>query len=377
VKKIIFCLLCPLIFIYVLPACQNVAPTGQSVPLAIQPDPTSTPTQAAPEHTPTPISVVSDLIATSTYTHTTSRFSIDYPENWQFSEQPDGTIFVEPGDRGGYSVFFNDVGEVYSKLELNQFLVTFVVENFVEEGSGFEAISQEAQADGSIEAQFVTLDPRLGRTINAVRVLQEDTIVFVLLISVTEEQWAVSQNKLQALADTLTPLDTTPLAEAPPTEEPPVWLLIGPISNQFAFFYPSDWAILRQDENTVVVTMPDTEIVFEASTFDWSGADNDLETTEKAAQAYLTNLSKKYKEIENLPANEFPLDTATGATIDFLYTTAEDQTMAGSVIMAASEGQMYRVVFTAPAEFYQAALEWFNPMYKSFKILSPDDLRVE
>jgi hypothetical protein len=322
--------------------------------------------------------MVSDLIATGTYTHTTGRFRIGYPENWQFSEQPDGTIFVEPGDRGGYSVFFSDVGEVYSKRELNQFLVTFVVENFLEEGSDFEAISQEAQADGSIEAQFATLDPRLGQTINAVRVLQEDTIVFVLLISVTEEQWTVSQNELQALTDTLTPLDTAPLlVEVPPTEEPPVWLLIGPTSNQFAFFYPSDWEILGQDENTVTVTMPDTEIVFEASTFDWPGADDNLETAEKAAQAYLANLSKKYKEVENLPASEFPLDTATGATIDFLYTTAEDKTMAGSVIMAASEGRMYRVVFSAPAEFYQAALEWFNPMYKSFKILSPDDLKVE
>jgi hypothetical protein len=199
----------------------------------------------------------------------------------------------------------------------------------------------------------------------------------VLLVSVTEAQWTVSQNKLQALAGTLTPLDTTPLAEAPPTEEPPVWLLIGPTSNRFAFFYPSDWKIVRQDENTVAVTMPDTEIVFEAGTFDWPGADDDLETTEKAAQAYVTNLSKKYEKIENLPASEFPLDTATGATIDFLYTTAEDKTMAGSVIMAASEGRMYRVVFTAPAEFYQAALEWFNPMYKSFKILSPDDLGLE
>jgi hypothetical protein len=51
--------------------------------------------------------------------------------------------------------------------------------------------------------------------------------------------------------------------------------------------------------------------------------------------------------------------------------------MAGSVITAASEGQMYRIVFLAPAEYYQGALEWFNPMYKSFRILSPEELEID
>jgi hypothetical protein len=38
---------------------------------------------------------------------------------------------------------------------------------------------------------------------------------------------------------------------------------------------------------------------------------------------------------------------------------------------------MYRVVFLAPAEYYQGALEWFNPMYKSFRILSPEELEID
>ena len=121
--------------------------------------------------------------------------------------------------------------------------------------------------------------------------------------------------------------------------------------------------------------MPDTEIIFEASNFTWLDTDSDAQAAEKAALAYLTNISQKHKDIENLPPTEFPLDTITnGVTIDFLYTTEDDIAMAGSVITAAKDSQVYRIVFTAPAETYQVALEWFNPMYKSFRILSPEEL---
>ena len=379
VKNFFLYLSLPITVIVILSACRNVPPPNQPVPTSIRPDLTSTPTAAAalPAHTPTPTSVVSDLVAISNYTHATHRFSINYPENWQLSERPDGVLLIEPGDHAGYSVFFNDVGQTYSQQELNQYLVAFVAENFVDEKSDFSVISQEDQADGSVKAQFSTLDPNLGQTINEVRVLQVDTIVFVLFISATQEQWEISQSKLQALADTLTPLDTTPATETPPTVEPPVWVLIGPTSNQFGFFYPSDWEILEQGENVVSVAMPDSEMIFEASVFAWPGAADDPKAAEKAARAYLTDISKKYKAVEDLAPTEFPLDTVTGATIDFLYTTEKDVAMAGSVITAAHDDQMYRVVFTAPAEFYGAALQWFNPMYQSFKILPADEMIQE
>jgi hypothetical protein len=378
VKKIFPCFLLSIILIFILSACRNVTPPSQPVPTSVRPDPTSTPTAVALlVHTPAPTSVVSDLVATSNYTHSTHRFSISYPENWQLSERPDGVIFIEPGDHAGYSVFFNDVKQAYSQQKLNQYLVAFVAENFVDEKSNFSVISQEDQADGSVEAQFSTLDPTLGQTINEVRVSQVDTIVFVRFISATEEQWEISQSKLQALVDTFVPLDTTPATETPPTEEPPVWVLIGPTSNQFGFFYPSDWEILEQGKNTVSVAMPDSEMIFEASVFAWPDASDDPEAAEKAALAYLTSISKKYKAVEELPPTEFPLDTVTGTTIDFLYTTEEDVAMAGSVITAANEDQIYRVVFTSPAEFYGAALQWFNPMYQSFKILPADEMIQE
>ena len=377
-KKIFLYFLSSLILIFVLPACQNATSPSQPVPTPIRPDPTLTPTATAlPAHTPAPTSVVSDLVTINTYTHSSRRFSIHYPENWQLSERPDGVIFIEPGDHAGYSVFFNDVGQAYSQQELNQYLVTFVAKNFVDEKSDFSVISQEDQADGSVEAQFSTLDPNLGQTINEVRVSQIDTIVFVRFLSATQEQWEISQSKLQALVDTFTPLDTTPVTKTPPTEEPPVWVLIGPTSNQFGFFYPSDWEVLKREKNTVSVAAPDNEMTFEATALDWPGASDDPETAEKAALTYLTSVSKRYKAVENVPPTEFPLDTVTGTTIDFLYTTEEDVAMAGSVITAAHEDRVFRVVFTAPAEFYGAALQWFNPMYQSFKILPADEMIQE
>jgi hypothetical protein len=367
-----------LIILGSLTACQNTpagqeTPTTPSAPGVARPDPTSTPSPVAPAETPTPTSVVSDLVATQTYTHTTQRFRIDYPGNWQSVERSDGVIFIDPGDQAGYSVFFSDVGEPYSTEHLNQYLETFVVQNFADATID----SQETLPDESVLAQFTTEDPTLGQTINEVRVLQEDTLVFILLMSIIEPQWKISKDRLHTLAQTLTPLDTSPAANAEPTEEAPVWTLTGPTSNKFAFFYPSDWEIITQEENSVTVRMPDTNIVFETSTFAWPGADSDPESAQKAAEAFVTSLDKKHQQVEVLPPAEFPLDTMTGITIDFLYTTEADESMAGSVITAANEGQMYRVVFLAPAEYYQGALEWFNPMYKSFRILSPEELEID
>lgn len=375
VQKNILRFLLPVAVLLILPACGTAASSGPSTSVSLRPDPTSTPTTvAASGRKPTPTSVVSDLVATGTYTHSSNRFSIDYPANWEPFERPDGVVFIEPGDRAGYSVFFNDVGQVYTEQELNQYLVTFVAQNFVDEESDFSAISQEQKADGSIEAQFASLDPNLGRAINEIQVTQADTVVFVLLISATQEQWDISRARLQELLDTFTPLDTTPIEETPPTAEPPLWVIIGPTSSKFAFFYPSDWEILRRDEDTVAVAMPNTEITFEVSTFERPGPKDDFEAAEKAALAYVSTISKQYEEFEHLPPAEFPLGALTGSTVDFLYTTEEGQEMAGSVVVVAHEDSLYRVVFSSPAEFYEAALQWFNPMYKSFKILSPEEL---
>ncbi len=359
--------------------CGGAASTDRPDFVPVQPDPTATATSisggAQPDRTPT--SVVSDQVSISNYSHPSGRFTINYPENWQPFERSDGVVFIDPGNQAGYSVVITDVGERYSDQELNQFLVTFVAKNFADKESNFSAISQESKADGSVVAQFSSLDPNLGQAINEVRVWQQDTIVFVVLISATEEQWQLSHPKLQKLADTLTPLDTSPIVGPTPTTEPPPWILIGPTSNQFGFLYPSNWEVVQQDETQVVVTMPGYDVTFEGKINEWAKAkeqEDPVAAAEQAALAHLELHAEEYKDVENLTPTEFPLDQITGITVDFLYTNQDGAKMAGSIITAAREENIYRVTFTAPAEMYEAALQWFNPMYKSFKVLSPEDI---
>ena len=392
-KKRRLCFLLPLILIVLLSSCGYTRPPNQPDFVPIRPDdPTSTPqaSAAAPASKPTP--AISDQVQLSNFTHSSNRFSISYPENWQFFERPDGVVFIDPGDQAGYGVFFSDAGQVYSEQELNQYLVTFVSKNFVDKDADFAPISQEQKVDGSVVAQFSSIDPNLGQAMNEVRVTQKETIVFVLYLSATEEQWQVSQNQLHRLADTFTIIDTTPVASpqaafgsaqpplgtAPPTDEPPEWVLTGPTSSQFGFFYPSDWEILRQDEVSVAVGMPDSDLVFEASVSNSSEAKDKAEAAKKAAQKYVDSLSQDYQDVQTRPVETFQLDQITdGATIDFLYTAADGTPKAGSIITVASEGKLYQVVFSSSAEVYQAALQWFNPMYKSFKILPAEEIILE
>ena len=218
--------------------------------------------------------------------------------------------------------------------------------------------------------------PVLGLAINEIRIRQLDTIVFISLISATQEQWELSENKLQTLIDTFTPLDTSPV-ELQTAEEAPVWVLTGPTSNQFGFFAPSDWETLSQNEHAVAIGQPDSDLRFEAQVSPWTGAKPALETAEAVALSYLTTLSETYKMVEHSPPAEFPLNAASGMTVDFLYFTEKEGQIAGSIITAAHEGQIYQIVFTAPVQAYEGALQWFNPMYQSFTFLAPEEFLDE
>lgn len=362
----------------ILAGCSGSPPRDRSNFAPIKPDPTATAISLSGTTGPggKPTSVVSDLVNTSAYTHPTNRFSIDYPENWQVFDRPHGVLFIEPGSHAAYSVIFSEAGESYSEKELNQFLVTFVAKNFVDDATDFSVISQETRADDSVVAQFSSVDPNLGQTVNEARVWQRDKILFVVVVSATEEQWQISRQKLQRLADTLTILDTGPVVQPTPTEKAVTWNLIGPTSNQFAFLTPSDWQILHQTENQVTVKMADYDITFEGAVSDWPEIkpEDPVTAAEKAVLAYLETISEEPDQIEHTDPAEFPLDELSGATVDFLYTTPEGKDMAGSLITAVSEGQLYRITFMAPAEMYEGALQWFNPMYKSFTILPAEEL---
>jgi hypothetical protein len=362
-KKLFWGLLAALILTQ---ACRSASPPEPAAP-AVMP----TATTLLPTPTPTPI--ISGQLVLQNYTHPSQRFSLELPENWKFFERDDGVVLLHPSNKAGYSVAFNDVGQVYSEQELNQYLVSFVAKNFLGDGSNFEPINQETRNDGAIVAQFAWVDPNLGPTVSELQVYQKDTIVYVLHLSTAEEQWDLVKEELEQLTNTFTPLDTSPIPDSEPTAEPPVWTLIGPVDKEFGFFYASDWQIAEQSRNVVSVILPDQQLTFTASSFDWPHAMGDPDSAEKAALAHIEN----YDNVQNLPPAEFPLDTTTGATIDFIYKTDEGVDMAGSVITAAHQGKMYQVVFTAPAATYEQALEWFNPMYKSFRFLSPEDIITE
>jgi hypothetical protein len=360
-----------------LQACRSSSPPGStSTPQATPAIATASLTVSPAGSNSTPTSVIAESLQLRPYTHPSKRFSINQPDGWEPYERPDGVIFIEPGDQAGYSVVFSEVGRSYSEQELNQYLVTFVAQNFAGEGSGFKAINQETLADGSIVAQFASNDPDLGRAISFIRVFQDNTVVFVLHFSTTADQWGSSRQRLEQLVNSFGALDTSPAAEVPLTEEPPQWELIGPENERFGFFYANNWEIVTREGSVVTVRAPDVDLVFTASSFAWPKLADDREAAEKAALEHMESLAQQFEQVQHLPPAEFPLDTSTGTTIDFFYNNEDDAAVAGSVITAVHDDRMYKIVFTAPAEpaeQYDLALQWFNPMIGSFKFLSPDD----
>lgn len=357
-----------LVILCLLQACSS--PAAQSTPA------TTTPAPISAAITPL-ASLEVDFDALKTYTHPSHRFTAEYPVDWQVVERADGVIFLEPDNQAGYSVIFEDAGQIYTADDLTHYLVTFVARNFLDKNADFRPISQTTEPDGTIVAQFSAIDPNLGPTTSEVRVSQVDTVVFIVHTSAPEEKWAIASDQLQALADKFAPLDTTSeLATAQPTTEPE-WTLIGPKSQDFGFLYASDWDILDQQENSITVGYKDTGMTFTASKFGWPNAALDAQAAEKAAADHIENVSKTVENMRSLPAKPFPVAHVTGATIDFLYTDDQGRDIAGSVITAVNKGQMYKIVFTAPADIYEAALVWFNPMQRSFTFLTPDKIETK
>lgn len=357
----------------ILIGCQSQPASTAAIATPRQ-DVLSTPTPAATTITSAPTSIVSDYVTIQSYVHPSQRFSINYPDSWLPVDRPDGVLFLEPADDGGYSIFFDDVGQSYDLSQLQQYLALFITKNLIDDFKDISIIEETQQPDGSVMIRFSAVEPGLATTMNELRAFQVETILFITLISATEEQWPVSQTKLHELVNSFTPLDTSPAAQVTPTPTPPVWELVGPRSSEFGFLYPSDWEIISQEKNSVTVGLPDTAITFRASNYPWPG--DASAAAENAAQDYLLEMANKYEDVEALPMTEFPLYNLTGATIDFVYTTEAGDIMAASVITAAQDGKIYRVVFQAPAEVYETSLNWFNPMYKSFKILSTEGLII-
>jgi hypothetical protein len=351
-------------------ACQPTPPLPTPVPTSTATMiPTNTPT---PQPSPTSV----DVSAREIFTHPGNRFSIDYPENWQVFPQDNGVIVLEPAGQFGYSVVFSDVGETYTSNEMNRYVASFVAQNFAPDGSNFQAISYNTANDGTITARFSTIDPEMGPTIGQLMVLQKDTLVFALYLNAAEAQWEDVEAPLTALVNSFAVLDSSPVevveaGDATPT--PPVWALTGPQSKEFGFLAASNWQTTELADFLITVTSPEGDMQFTASNAPWPGALSNPNAATEAALAHIAQLQNQYAEVQHLPPAEFPVDTTSGATIDFVYTTKEGQTVAGSVVTAVGNNKMHTIVFTAPAQLYDLGLEWFNPMLKSFKFLSPED----
>ncbi len=362
-----------------LTGCGNATPSSQRSFSPLRPDPTATPN--FPAYSPLkdqrqPTSVVADLVPLKQYIHASSRFGITYPDNWQFFERPDGVVFIEPANQVGYSVFFSDVGEVYTPEQISQYLGLFLVNNFMTSATNFSPLDTKTEADGSMVVHFTSLDPKLGKAMNEVQLFQQKTVMFVLLINSTETQWTVSRDKLKKLVNSFKPLDTNPLPTATPTRKIVDLTLIGPTSSEFGFFYPNDWEVLVQDKNMVTVVKPDQNYTFTASNYLAPASVDDPQAAEKTAEAFVENIKKQYDNLQKRPTSEFRLDTMKGVTIDYLYQDEQGTDWAGSIIVGASKGKIYQIVFTAPAPSFENGLNWFNPMYKSFRVLDTTGLII-
>jgi hypothetical protein len=348
-------------------ACNESSPDAERAQLP-SPVPTATVT-ALPTETPIPPLNLSDTV---TFTHTNRLFAINHPNDWQIVEQDNGVVVLSPANRMGLTVVFTNAGESYSSAELEQYLLGFIAQNFDQAGADFEALGLEQRADGSIVADFSAQDPEFERMVNQVKVIQQDGVIFLVYASAPETVWQAYSESLQALVNSLAPLETTGLQERTP--EPPVWTLIGPDNREFGFLVSDDWQIINRDQSQVSVQAPTGNMGFTASNFTWPDATADPRAAaEDAVLAHLAELTRIYTDVQHLPPTEFPLDTTTGATIDFVYLDENGETIAGSVITGVGNGKMHKIEFTAPTDFYDTALEWFNPMYRSFKFLSPGE----
>lgn len=359
---------------WLLIACTPSTPAGP----AVLPQVTGSPAAPASPQAVTPTPVIPAEVSLQTFVHDSNRFRIQYPETWQSFESEEGVIFVEPGDHAGLSVFFDDVQETYSTDDLNLYLTNYILRNFLNKETNFKPISQDIRSDQVVIAQFSTINEAGNEIINELRVLQQDTIVYLVLMNATTEQWPISGDRLRELANTFTPENTASYTKGSAADPAaPIWVLVGPDSKAFAFFRASDWEIRRLEEDLVSVEHEETGMAFTASQFSWPNAAIDPKAPEKAALEAVQTLAEANPDLEHLPPQPFPLAGEPGTTIDFLYTATDGTKTAGSVVTAVHKGQMLKIVFAAPADIYEAALEWFNPMLRSFTFLSPEEIPLE
>lgn len=113
------------------------------------------------------------------YTHPSGAFTFAVPEGWElYSEDEAGAIWAD--DRSALMALFVDAGYVYSKQEMNQFVIGFISSMF----DNYQILEQRAEADGStfVAIQF---DSDGTKGDGDYYFEQRDTVVFVLYFGTT------------------------------------------------------------------------------------------------------------------------------------------------------------------------------------------------
>lgn len=357
-------------------ACAGASPAGPATATLAPPagpalpGPTEAPT---PAFGVTPTSVVPAGVSLQTYLSPDQRFSIDYPANWQPFERDNGVVFLDPGAQAGYGVYFQDIPEPYTAAELADFATAFVTTNYGDD-PGFQIVDRADDLLGASIIDFRSADDVLGPAMNEAIVTQFGTSVYLVVLSVTEEQWALSADALRQLTNSLQ-VNPAPAAAAvtPALDEPPQLNLYVHSSGHFGFVYATDWS-LDEEETSVRVTSPGGDFTFLVELIPQPGAGEDLALSQEHATAYVDRLAAQFPDLQRLPPTEFSLSGTTGSTIDYVYTDEAGALQAGSIIVVGHKDEFQRVILASPAAFWDTALEWFNVMMQGYRILEESEL---
>lgn len=272
-------------------------------------------------------------------------------------------VFVDLSGQVAYSILFRRVETTPDQDRLNRFARQFVAENFGDEPN-FTWLSDEAG-----RLRFKSLDPNIGSSINQVTFSHQETLVYLSMITALEEYWDEAEAWLQGFADTLVKSD--PLSEQLPevATDPPTWLLYTHPNEHFALLYPSNWQLTEHSQG-LVITFVQSQYRLSIEAFEEPLPEAATDTAYAFIQTQLEQLEAEFTDLQHVPIQAYQQDQIGGYTTDYLYTNAEGVPIAGSIITTLVNNRLFHVAIIAPAQLYEDALLWFNPMMQSFQVLA-------
>ena len=242
--------------------------------------------------------------------------------------------------------------------------------DFVQSSFGAEANFAVLDETNGV-LQFKSQHPDLGLSINEASFSHKGQTVFLTLLTVSQNLWSQAAPWLRNFAQTLIRSEYK-LAGTPIPDEPPKWQLYAHPTARFAFLYPDTW-VITQIEQTTIVSDTETDFTFRTELITPNKPRQPLDFAQNFIQHKLDELGDRYSDWEALPVEAYKTEGAIGYTSDFLY-VAEGKPIAGSIIVTEQDEGLVYITLTAPAEAYENALTWFNPMMQSFRLVPPDEV---